>query len=87
MLTTEQRKTDRGNRIFLDTNRNAYGQTAVAPYSPRARDGGPVAVPLDFDELGKVEPARFDLTSVRRRLAHKPDPWADIEKHAGSARR
>jgi bifunctional non-homologous end joining protein LigD len=34
-LTTQQRKVKRGNRIFLDTNRNAYGQTAIAPYSPR----------------------------------------------------
>jgi bifunctional non-homologous end joining protein LigD len=86
VLTTEQRKAKRGNRVFLDTNRNAYGQTAVAPYSPRARPGGPVATPIDFDELGRVEPDGYDLRSVRRRLARKADPWAGITAHAASAK-
>lgn len=84
-LTTEQRKAARGDRIFLDTGRNAYGQTAVAPYSPRARTGAPVAVPIGFDELSRVEPDGYDLTGARRRLARKSDPWADIGSHAGSA--
>jgi bifunctional non-homologous end joining protein LigD len=30
-LTVEQRKEKRAGRIFLDTARNAYGQTAIAP--------------------------------------------------------
>ncbi len=34
-LTTEQRIAQRGNRIYLDINRNAFAQTTVAPYSPR----------------------------------------------------
>ena len=38
-LTTEVRKDARGGRTFLDIGRNAYGQTAVMPYSPRARPG------------------------------------------------
>ncbi|MGW1679492.1 non-homologous end-joining DNA ligase LigD [Saccharopolyspora sp. NPDC002376] len=42
-LTVEQRKDKRGGRIFLDTNRNAYGQTMIAPYSLRARPGAPAA--------------------------------------------
>jgi bifunctional non-homologous end joining protein LigD len=84
-LTTQQRKVKRGNRIFLDTNRNAYGQTAIAPYSPRARPGAPVATPIGFDELGRVEPNGYDLASVRRRLARKDDPWADVAAHAASA--
>ena len=84
-LTTEQRKAKRGSRIFLDVNRNAYGQTAVAPYSPRARHGAPVATPIGFDELGRVEPDGYDLTSVRRRLARKDDPWAGIAAHAAAA--
>ncbi|WP_028936491.1 non-homologous end-joining DNA ligase [Pseudonocardia spinosispora] len=83
-LTTEQRMAKRGDRLFLDTGRNAYGQTAVAPYSPRARAGAPVATPLEWDELSKVEPDHYDLLAVRRRLAQKPDPWSDIADHAGS---
>jgi hypothetical protein len=32
-----------------------------------------------------VEPKGYDLASVRRRLARKDDPWADIAAHAASA--
>ena len=34
-----------------------------------------------------MEPDGYDPTSVLRRLARKPDPWADIADHAGSAAR
>lgn len=81
-LTVEQRKAKRGNRIFLDTNRNAYGQTVVVPYSPRARAGAPVAVPITWDELGRVAPDGHDIASVRRRLAQqRTDPWAGMRDH------
>jgi len=86
-LTTEQRIAKRGDRIYLDTNRNAYAQTAVVPYSPRARKGASVATPIDFAELGRVEPDGHDTTSVIRRLGRKPDPWAGMAAHAGSAAR
>ena len=81
-FTTEQRKDKRGDRIFLDTNRNAYGQTMIAPYSPRARAGAPVATPLDPKELSRASPQGHDLTSIPRRLPRKPDPWADLHHDA-----
>ncbi|HEX4220827.1 MAG TPA: non-homologous end-joining DNA ligase [Pseudonocardiaceae bacterium] len=84
-LTIEQRKDQRGERIFLDVNRNAYGQTAIAPYSLRSRPGAPVATPIDLDEVGRVTPDKYTLHNVRRRLANKPDPWADLARHAVSA--
>jgi bifunctional non-homologous end joining protein LigD len=84
-LTTEQRIAKRGDRIFLDTNRNAYAQTTIAPYSPRARPGAPVATPIEFGELGKIEPNRFDIRGIRNRMARKPDPWRHIHDHARAA--
>jgi bifunctional non-homologous end joining protein LigD len=86
-LTTQQRKDKRGDRIFLDTNRNGYAQTFVAPYSVRARPGAPVATPLDWSELGRAVPNGFDIKRVRGRLARKPDPWRDLREHAASAER
>lgn len=50
-LTTAVRKDARGDRLYLDVQRNAYAQTAVAPWSVRARTGAPVAVPLPWDRL------------------------------------
>lgn len=84
-LTTKQRKDARGDRTFLDINRNAYGQTTVAPYSLRARPHAPVATPLDWAELGSAKPNAHTIRGVRRRLSQKDDPWAGIAAHAGSA--
>lgn len=84
-LTTAIRKQSRGDRIFLDVNRNGYAQTFIAPYSLRARPGAAVATPLDWSELGKAGPNGFDTSRIRRRLAHKADPWEAIDKDAASA--
>jgi bifunctional non-homologous end joining protein LigD len=82
LLTTAQRKDKRGDRIFLDVNRNAYGQTFVAPYSLRARPSAGVATPLTWDELRRTEPDGFTPARVARR--RKADPWSDMDGHAGS---
>ncbi|WP_370963689.1 non-homologous end-joining DNA ligase [Amycolatopsis sp. cg9] len=84
-LTTAQRKEKRGDRIFLDANRNGYAQTFVAPYSLRARPGAAAATPLDWHELGKADPGGWSLTKEKQRLARKDDPWRDLDRHAASA--
>ena len=83
-LTTAQRKAKRGDRVFVDVARSAYAQTAVAPYSVRARPQAPVATPIDWAELDdpKLEPQRYTIRNLFRRLGRKKDPWAEIERHA-----
>ncbi|SDR95836.1 non-homologous end-joining DNA ligase [Microlunatus soli] len=81
-FTVEMRKDKRGDRVFIDWLRNGYGQTAVPPYALRARPGAPVATPIEWDELSRVEPDHFDHGSVRRRLAQRDDPWQDFERRA-----
>lgn len=44
-------KAKRRGRLFIDHFRNERGATAVAPFSPRAREGAPVAWPVTWDEL------------------------------------
>ena len=82
--TTAQRKANRGDRVFIDIARNAYGQTVVAPYSVRARPEASVATPLHWDELDSpdLEPRRYTVQNMFRRLGQNPDPWAGIEKRA-----
>lgn len=83
-LTTEQYVSKRKGRLFLDTNRNAYGQTGVAPYAVRDKEGAPVATPLAWEELdgGGLGPRSYDIGNIFRRLGQKEDPWKHIYRHA-----
>jgi bifunctional non-homologous end joining protein LigD len=87
-LTVEQRKNKRHGRIYLDVSRNAYGQTAVMPYSVRALPEAPVATPLSLEELddGKLGARRWRIDNVFRRLGQKDDPWKTMRKHAKTYR-
>ncbi len=71
-------KKDRGDRLLLDINRNAYQQHAVAPYSLRAISGAPVAAPLEWDEAlaPRWDPQRWTIKNLFRRLARRDDPWS-----------
>lgn len=76
-LTTQTRIAARDGRTLLDVGRNAYGQTAVAAYSVRARPTAPVATPIDWDELSRVTPRTYTVRNLRRRLGQRDDPWHD----------
>jgi bifunctional non-homologous end joining protein LigD len=84
LLTVESRKDKRRGRIFIDVLRNGYAQTSVAPYAVRARDGAPVATPVDLSELTRSElhPQRYTLRNIFRRLARKVDPWEAFDADA-----
>jgi len=85
MLTTEIRKAKRGKKIFIDTYRNAFAQTAVAPYAVRAKKGAPVATPIDWREVtSRLKPNSYTIKNIFRRLAKKEDPWKYINKSACS---
>lgn len=86
--TVAQRKQKRRGRVFLDTLRNAYGATAVAPYSVRGLPGAPVATPLDWQEVERgASPRHWSISNIFRRLAQKEDPWARLVRHARSLAR
>jgi bifunctional non-homologous end joining protein LigD len=90
-LTTEQRKDSRGDRVYSDVMRNAYAQTAVAPYSVRARPGAPVATPLRWEEVedSGLTPHQFTLRTMPDRLDQlgKSDPWAGLARRRYSLAR
>jgi len=85
-LTTAQRKDQRRGRLYLDVARNAYGQTAVAPWSVRPLPGAPLAAPVAWRDLerGRVGPRDYTVDNVFRRLAQRDDPWAGMMRHARS---
>lgn len=79
-LTTEQRRKERRGRVFLDYLRNGYAQTSVPPYAVRARPHAPVATPIEWDEVTGIEPRRYTVRNIFRRLGQKPDPWEDVDE-------
>ena len=91
-LTTEASKKARRGRLYLDVQRNAYAQTAVAPYSVRALPGAPVATPLAWPEVDEpgLTPQRWTIANIAQRLEDE-DPWAGALSHghsvAGAAKR
>jgi len=90
-LTVEQRKDSRNDRVYSDVMRNAYAQTAVAPYSVRARRGAPVATPLAWAELEDpgLTPHQFTLRTMADRLDRLggADPWAGMARRRYSLAR
>lgn len=82
LLTNEQRKAKREGRILVDVMRNAYGQTAVAPYAVRARPKAPVATPLHWEELEdrKTTAGRWTIATVPKRIDRDGDPWSELTR-------
>ncbi|WP_037577672.1 non-homologous end-joining DNA ligase [Phaeacidiphilus oryzae] len=75
-LTTAPRKQARKGRLYLDVQRNGYGQTAVTPYAVRARPGAPIAAPITWEDVEDPElgPRRWTLADADALLAD--DPWS-----------
>ena len=75
-------KARRDNRIFVDWLRNSREATAIVPYSTRARPGAPVAVPIDWRELGSLKSAnQYTVQNVMQRMSKlRNDPWASTAR-------
>ncbi|MGW4170520.1 non-homologous end-joining DNA ligase [Streptomyces chartreusis] len=89
-LTTAARKKERGDRLYLDVQRNAYAQTVVAPYTVRARPGAPVATPIAWADLDDpdLHARRWTIADAVEKA--RSDPWAGLMRRAralGPARR
>ena len=89
-LTTAARKKDRGERLYLDVQRNGYAQTAVAPYTVRALPGAPVATPISWGQLDDPElgPRRWTIADAVEQAHTRP--WSGTSgrgRALGPARR
>ena len=79
-VTTEQLKKNRGDRLFLDTNRNGTAQTVVPAFAVRAKDGAPVAMPITWEDLedNKVNARSWNIRNAVERMKRIPDPWKGL---------
>lgn len=81
-FTFEQRKEKREDRVFIDTLRNAYGQTSVTPYALRTRKNAPVATPITWEELKNkpLDPRKYTIKNIFKRLSQIEDPWKEFHQ-------
>lgn len=79
--TLELRKEKRGDRIFIDTLRNSWSATSVAPYSVRAREGAPIATPIYWKDVAS-QSLRSDTYTIKNieKYFRKGNPWHDFLK-------
>ena len=81
-FTANMAKAQRKGKVFVDYLRNVRGANAVGAYSTRAREGAPVSVPVDWDELDRLSgPKDFTVAEVPLRVlgfgsGRAEDPWA-----------
>jgi bifunctional non-homologous end joining protein LigD len=77
-------KNERKGRIFLDYLRNDRLSTAVAPLSPRAREGAPVSMPLEWSQVRRgLDPLKYTVRTAPGLLS-KGKPWGDYDNGARS---
>ena len=75
-------KAKRDGRIFLDYLRNDVISTAVAPLSPRAREGATISMPLTWPQVKKgLDPKDCTLRTVPRLMA-RSKAWQDYDEGA-----
>lgn len=84
-FTAALAKASRTGRIFVDYLRNQRGATAVMPFSARARPGGPIAMPVSWEELRKLDTAsawsiRDGAEAVRRATSKLLANWGRAEQ-------
>jgi bifunctional non-homologous end joining protein LigD len=80
LITMEWSVPKRTGKIFIDYNMNVRGKTLNVAYSPRGAPGGPVSMPLAWDELEKAHPLDFTIANAAQRLAQTGDRWRDVLK-------
>jgi bifunctional non-homologous end joining protein LigD len=82
-FTANMAKAHRKGKVYVDYLRNVRGANAVGAFSTRAREGAPVSVPVDWDELDRLSgPTDFTVAEVPIRVlgfgsgGRAADPWA-----------
>jgi len=86
LFTLEMRKVKRKELVFIDTLRNAFGQTGIAPYAVRPKPGASVATPIEWKEVksSQLRSNKYTIRNIFKRIDKVGDLWQGIDKKAVS---
>ena len=79
-LTMEWDKPRRKGKVFIDHNRNAFGQTVASAYSVRPRPGAPLSAPMTWDEIDTLRNGEVTMLNLWDRLQRYGDLFAPVLK-------
>jgi bifunctional non-homologous end joining protein LigD len=68
----------RQGRLRIDYTQNVIGKTLAAVYSPRPVRGAPVSTPIEWEELGQIDPAQFTLRTTLERVRLRGDLFRGV---------
>ena len=68
IFTTNIRKSERKNKIFVDYLRNSKRSTCVAPYSLRARDVASISMPIAWEDLNNIKPNEITIKKIPKKI-------------------
>ncbi len=77
-LTMAWDKPKRKGKVFIDHNRNAFGQTVASAYSVRPRPGAPVSAPMTWEEVGALANGDVTMANLWERLQRHGDLFAPV---------
>ena len=68
----------RAGKVYIDLNQLGRARALAAAWSPRAKPGAPISMPLRWEEIGEVDPLAFTIWTAEERVRRVGDPWAGI---------
>ncbi len=77
-ITMEWDKPNRQGKVFVDHNRNAFGQTVASVYSVRPQPGAPVSAPLTWEELDTFANGDLTILNIWDRLQRYGDLFSAV---------
>jgi len=88
LITAEYRVAKRPRqRVLVDYNQNAWGQTLASIYSVRPQPKATVSTPITWKELERgVRIEDFRIDNVRPRIKQVGDLWAPLLAQRGRSK-
>ena len=77
-LTMAWEKPRRAGKVFIDHNRNAFGQTVCSVYSVRPLPRAPVSAPLMWEEVGRYRNGDIHIGNLWDRLSRYGDLFLGV---------